>query len=102
MKAFQVSIGREAALALYDSGWWQSKSPREIAEFQMQTAELCMPFDKFHAAMGETLGRPVFTHEFGLDFGGLWSELMGEREAPSMDAILSLIPAEKLVVVAQS
>jgi hypothetical protein len=100
MKPCQKSIGRDAAIALYESNWWADKEPREIAEFQMHHAELCMPFDKFHEAMEKTLERPIFTHEFGLDFDGLLAELMGDRAAPSFADVLALIPAEKLVVVA--
>jgi hypothetical protein len=95
----QNRIGREAAIALHDSGWWVGKSAREIAEFQMLTAELCMPFGVFHQAMEESLGRPVWTHEFGLDMPGLMAELMGERPTPSFDAILALIPEDKRVLV---
>jgi hypothetical protein len=93
------SIGREAAIALYDSQWWVGKSAREIAVFQMHTNELCMPFGDFQRAMQEALGRPVWTHEFGSS-GRLLDELMGNKPAPSFAEIMALIPAEKLVVVA--
>ncbi len=93
------SIGEQAAIALCESGWWKEKTAREIAEFQMHTVELCLPFGEFHQAIQSVLGRPVFTHEFGLDFDGLLSELMGDRSAPSLEQILALIPAEKRIVV---
>lgn len=96
---FQKSIGRDAAIALCESGWWKGKAAREIAEFQMHHVELCLPFSDFHKAMEDTLGRPVWTHEFGLDFDGLLAELMGERPAPSFDQIVGLIPADKRLVV---
>jgi hypothetical protein len=99
-REWQKSIGREAAIVLYDSGWWKDRPAREVAEFQMHHAELCMPFDEFQHAMQQTLGRPVWTHEFGLDLDGLLAELMGERSAPSFADIFALIPADKLVVVA--
>ena len=95
----QKSIGREAALALVDKKWWEGKSFREIAEFQMSTAELCMPFDKFQEAVEKTLGRPVFTHEFGMNVEGLWKELFENGEAPSFEEILNMIPEEKRIVV---
>lgn len=96
---FQRSIGRDAAIHLHDSKWWEGRTYREIAEFQMSTQELCMPFSVFHEAVEKTLGRPVFTHEFGLNFDGLLSEMMGEKEPPSFEEIIALIPAEKLIVV---
>jgi hypothetical protein len=99
VRSWQHSIGRDAAIALYDSGWWNGKPAREIAEFQMHTTEMCMPFADFHKAIEATLGRPVWTHEFALDIDGLQAELMGEREKPSFAEIMALIPADKLVIV---
>ncbi len=59
-----------------------------------------MPFDVFHKAIEEALGRPVWTHEFGLNWDGLWLELMGEADRPSNLAdILALIPEDKRVLV---
>ena len=93
------SIGKEKALALASSGWWKSKTAREIAEFQMFTEELSMPFGVFHEALEKALGRPVWTHELGPDWAGLAAELLGERSQPSMQEILDLIPAEKRIVL---
>lgn len=99
-KNIQQSIGRDAAITLHDSKWWEGKTHREIAEFQMATQELCVPFSVFHEAMEKTLGRPVFTHEFGLNFDGLLGELMGEKEPPSFEQIMAMIPQDKLILVA--
>lgn len=90
---------KEQAIALYDSRFWESMSFRERAEFQMTEDLLCMPFEVFHKAMEEALGRPVWTHEFGLNRDGLKAELFGERPAPTMDEILDLIPSEKRIVL---
>lgn len=100
MRDWQKSIGRDAAIKLYESGWWKDKTAREVAEFQMHIAELCMPFGDFQMAVQGALGRPVWTHEFGLDMDGLLAELMGERPAPDFASILALLPpAEKVVVI---
>lgn len=93
------SIGKEKAIALYDTGWWKGKTHRELAKFQLFTNELSMPFEVFHEAIEKALGRPVWTHEFGLNFDGLCMELLGEKDAPTMDEILALIPADKLIVI---
>ena len=92
-------ITKEQAIALSESKFWESMTPREIAEFQMFTDRLCMPFDVFHLAVEKALGRPVWTHEFGLDLDGLKAELRGERGAPTMIEIVNLIPADKRVLV---
>ena len=90
---------KDQALALAGTEWWLHANHREIAEFQMGERLLCCPFSVFHEAVEKTLERPVYTHEFGLDWDGLRKELMGERDAPSFDAILALIPEEKRIVI---
>lgn len=72
---------------------------RERALFQMNTPRLCMPFDVFHEAVEHALGRPVFTHEFGLNYKGLLAEMNGEKVAPTFEEICALIPAEKRLLV---
>jgi hypothetical protein len=92
------SIGRENAIKLAESKWWEGLSHREIAGVQLFVTELCCPFDVFHEAVEKSLGRPVFTHEFGLNYDGICSEFLGEKESPTLEQILSLVPNEKLVV----
>lgn len=53
----------------------------------------------FHEAVEKALGRPVWTHEFGLNWDGLKKELMGEAPAPTMQEIIDLIPEEKRIIV---
>lgn len=93
------SIGKDKAIALFDSGWWKGASPKDIAKFQLFTAELSMPFDVFHSALESALGRPVWTHELALNRDGLALELLGEADPPTMDQILKLIPEEKRIVL---
>jgi len=93
------SIGRDAAIALRHTEWWKGKSDREVVEFQMTTVELCMPFDQMHRALEAVLGRPVFTHEFGLNYAGLLAEVQGTQPTPTFDDILALIPADKRIFV---
>lgn len=87
------------ALALFETRWWESKSPAEIATFQLNEERLCMPWSEFQGAVGKALGRPVWTHEFA-DPKSLRDELNGGKPAPSMADILNMIPeAKRLVVV---
>lgn len=98
MKRPSKSIGKEAAIALANSNWWEGKTHREIALFQMTTEELCCPFGVFHEAVEKALDRPVWTHEFGLNPDGIYFELIGEQDAPTFEDILNLIPEEKRVL----
>lgn len=100
MNTKQHSVGsREAAISIYESQWWKGKTHRQIVEFQLFTAELCCPFAIFHEAVEKSLGRPVFTHEFGLNYDGICKEFLGEAEAPTLQQIMDLIPADKRVVI---
>lgn len=90
---------KEEAIALAEIKFWEKMTPREIATFQIHEEKLCMPFEVFHEAVEKTLGRPVFTHEFGMNPDGLKKELAGDSPMPSMEDILNLIPAEKRIVV---
>lgn len=93
-------MSQQEAIAFHDSKAYEAMSDRERAEFQMVQDRLCMPFGVFHGAVEKTLGRPVFTHEFGLNREGLMKELLGERAAPSFGEILALLPADKRIIIA--
>ena len=93
------SIGEDKAIELFDSNWWEQCNHQEIAEFQLFTKELCCPFGVFHEAMEKTLGRPMRTHEFGTNYEGLCAEFLGEREPPTFEEIVGLIPEEKRIIV---
>jgi hypothetical protein len=94
------SIGKEKAIALFESKWWErGLASKHIAMFQLSIDELCMPFDLFHKAIEKALGRPVYTHEFGLNRDNLILELIGEKDAPTLQEILNLIPEEKRIVI---
>lgn len=94
-----ISIGTEKAIKLAESNWWIGKDPKEVAMFQLFIAELCMDFSAFHEAIEKALGRPVFTHEFGLNYDRLCKEILGEKAAPSFEEIMNLIPEEKRLLI---
>lgn len=89
----------EEAIKLGESKWWVGMPARDVAIFQMHAELLCMPFDIFHKAVTDALGRPVFTHEFGLNHDGLIKELLGESPAPTTEDIINMIPADKRLIV---
>jgi len=94
-----VSIGQHNAIALAECKWWQGKTYKELANFQMNVAELTMPFDIFHEAIEKTLGRPVYTHEFGFNPEGLRAELAGEQHRPCLREIIEMIPEDKGIII---
>lgn len=92
-------LTREEALAIVESCIWEGWTHRERAEFQLQQRRLAMPFGVFHESVEKALGRPVWTHEFGLNWEGLCMELYGLAEPPDISGIVAMIPEEKRVIV---
>ena len=90
-------LTKDQAIRLAESSFWEEMSAKEIADFQMNQNLLCMPFEVFHKALEEVLGRPVFTHE--LAFDPIRAELRGERSKPTFDEVLNLIPESKRILV---
>ena len=86
-------VTKEQAIALYNSAWCVGKEPSDIVRFQLFETMLCMPFDLFHEATEAALGRPVYTHEFGIAAEQLRAEFLGDSQPPSTDEILSTLNA---------
>ena len=84
-------LTKEQAIEFSEAKMWESMTLRERAEFQIQQQLLCMPFDKFHEAVEKTVGRPVFTHEFGVNVDGLKEEIFNGAPPPSFSEILEML-----------
>lgn len=94
-----TQLTKEQAMLFYDQRCWEPLTLRQRAEFQMMQDKLCMPFGVFHEAVEKTLGRPVFTHEFGLNRDGLTTELFDGAPPPSLEDIIKLLPQDKTIVL---
>lgn len=92
-------LTKEQAIAFYENKCYENMTARQIAEFQMEQDRLCMPIDVFMKALSDTLGRPVYTHELGLNREGLMKELRGEKEPPTLEEIINLIPEDKRIII---
>lgn len=92
-------LTKEQAIAFCENKCYKGWNTRHIAEFQIAQDKLCIPFDVFHRAIEEELGRPVFLHEFGLNMDGLRKELMGEKEPPTLEEIINIIPEDKRILI---
>ncbi len=92
------------AMEKYDENhWWEPDvDPRKYAYYQLQEDILLGDFSHFHESVELLLGRPVWTHEFGISIGELrqeaeraWAYQVGvtseaereERIAHSMDTL---------------
>lgn len=89
---------REQAIAFGENKLYESLSDREKVSLQLFQRKLCMPFDVFHEAIENVLGRPVWTHEFAF-IENLQKEFLGEKEPPTMDEIMALLPNDKIILI---
>ena len=87
-------LTKDQAIQFFDTKSWEALSFEERAKFQISQERLCMPFGVFHEAVEKTINRPIFTHEFGLNYDGLRNELNGGN-APTLEEIVNLIPEDK-------
>lgn len=86
------------AIAFSKSNVWEDWDDEQIVRFQLFQEMLCVEFNRFHEAITKVLNRPVYTHEFAF-VDELKKEYLGEKEPPTFEEILNLIPAEKRIVI---
>lgn len=94
----EMQLTKEEAIQLCDSKVYNDWDAEKIVRFQLFQKRLCMPFDKFHEAIEKVLGRSVWTHEFAYH-DNIVLEYLGEREMPTMEEIINLIPPEKRLII---
>ena len=85
------------AVAIAESGEWREWPDRELVGFQLFQDRLCMDFSYFHEKLEQVLGRPVFTHEMGLNRDGLIAEYLGEKKPPTLQEIMDMLPKGKVI-----
>lgn len=91
-------LTKEQAIAFAENKLYEGMTYRQIAEFQIEQRLLCVPFDVFHEAIEKTLGRSVYTHEFAYP-DHIKAEIYGEKNAPTLEEIIELIPKEKRILI---
>ena len=96
-----IQLTYSEAIAMTSSEERNNWTDRELVAFQLYHDRCCVPFDSFHAALERVLGRPVYLHELAGETGrnNIIAEFLGNRTAPSLDDIISLLPAEKVIVL---
>ena len=65
---------RTAMQGYGDNHWWELKDPIQVAMYQIFEDTLMVDFLLFHMGLKKLVGRPVFTHEMGLNVEGLREE----------------------------
>lgn len=98
-KNFGKQLTKEQAVEFYNSGIWKDWDDEQIVRFQLFQEKLCVDFSRFHEAIEKVLERPVFTHEFGLNYEGIVKEYLGAKKPPTFNEIVNMIPEEKRIIV---
>lgn len=91
-------VTKEQAIRIGESGVLETCSDETIVKFQLFQHLLCMDFGRFHQAVEKVLGRPVWSHEFA-NHEAIVSEYLGEKEPPTMEEIINMIPEEKRIIL---
>lgn len=86
-------LTKEQARSLAESKFWEKMKNKEIAMFQLSHEQLCMPWNVFHSAVEQALGREVDSHEFQ-NLESLREELLGNQSPPTQQEIWDLIPPQ--------
>lgn len=94
----EKQLTQDEAIAFAEGGEWKSMTKRQITEFQMYQRLMCMPFDVFHEAVEDALGRPVWTHEFAY-IEDLQDELQGNKLKGYFDEVMAYLDPEKTTVI---
>ena len=96
----QRELTKEEVIKLYDSEFWKEMNAENIALFQLTHERMCMPLDVFKDAVQESLGRPVWTHEYASsNVQSLINELLGKKKRPTFEEIMDLIPESKRIII---
>ena len=63
------------AMKKYDTSWWESKDPVEVARYQTFEPTLLVDMNLYWSGVEKIVGRDVYLHEFGLNMEGLKNEV---------------------------
>lgn len=74
-------------------------SDEREAEMRLWRGPLEVPFDLMHERIEALVGRPVWTHELGLNYEGLCKEARWDDRPATMEEIIGLVPEEKRIVI---
>lgn len=87
----------EEAIAFAVNKCYEGLTAKQIVEVQLFQRRICLPLNLFHKSLEIVLDRPILRHEF-INQDALIKEYLGEKERPSLEDILNLIPKENRIV----
>jgi len=92
-------LTKEQAIEFGKSKVYENWTHEQIVRFQLFQKRMCMSFSRFHEAVEKVLDRPVYTHEFAMNYKGIILEYLGEKQPPTIDEIIELIPEDKRIII---
>jgi hypothetical protein len=104
--AYVIQLTQEQAITFAKNEYWKVWDPPTRAFFQVCQDRLCMPFDVFHSAVEETLGRPVPVRELGplgrVSLRAELMELVGLSTLVQVMAHIAQLTSEQTIAFAES
>ncbi len=91
-----LQLTRDQAIAFSREVNWSSWSDDKIVKFQLFQTLSCVGFDRYHEAIENVLGRPVYIHELGIERETLIADYLERRPAPSNEDLLKDLPSSVL------
>ena len=98
MKNKVKQLTKEQAIEIYESNVWKNWTPEQILDLQLFQHRTCVPTNVFYDAMEKVLGRKILIHEFAF-LDELAKEYLGEKDSPTLEETMRLIPEEKRTIV---
>ena len=93
-------LTEEQAIRFAESGLWEGWTDEQIVRFQLYQRKVCVDFGRFMTALTKVLGRSVYTHELaGSNLDNIKREILGDKQPPTLEDIMELIPKEKRIVL---
>jgi hypothetical protein len=91
---------REQAIKFYESNIWEEWTHEQIVRLQLFQDRLCVTLDRYQEALFNVFGRGIYSHELAEgNRKNLILEYLGEKDSPTFDEIMNLIPFEKRMIL---
>jgi hypothetical protein len=98
-------IGKERAIALYNTEWWKIVPRRDIARFQLFIAETCCPNPVYAPALEELLDRSIPMEEAYTPgaFVRIRREFLARQnrtlDPPTLDELTNILPPDSREII---
>jgi len=92
----EFQLTKKQAVEIADRELWKKWNDKELVRMQLFQKRLLVPLDQFQMAVQRCIGRPVWTHELGMESSlfRIQKDFLKEDLPPSEEEILKMIPED--------